>query len=65
MGHMVELVVMWAAWSLVVGVLAGLAALVVRVLTKQEWSGIRIAEGAFAVGVVMGFVLMLFWELLG
>jgi hypothetical protein len=63
MGHMIELVVMWLAFALPIGVAAGAAAFVVRALGKRGWSTIGIVEGAFAVGIVMGFVLMLFAEI--
>lgn len=64
MSHTIELVVIWLAWALVVGVVAGVAALVVRAVGKRDWSTLQVAEGATAIGLVMGFVVMLFIELL-
>ena len=62
MGHMIELVVMWAACALDVGAVVGVAGFVVRAVGKQDWSNLEIVEGAFAIGAVMGFVVMLFLE---
>ena len=64
MGHTIELVVMWLGWALVVGVVAAVAGLVARALGRRDWPTIRIVEGAFAIGIVMGFVVMLFMEML-
>ena len=64
MGHTVELVIMWLVWALAIGVVAGALGFVVRALGKREWTTLSVLEGAFAIGVVIGFVLMLAVELL-
>jgi len=49
--------------AFVIGVLAGVAGLMVRAVGERDWSGLRVVEGAFAIGIVLGFVVMLFLEL--
>jgi len=63
LGHTIEIVVSWLVWALVVGVVAGVAGVAVRAVGKREWSDTRVVEGAIAIGIVMGFVVMLFLEL--
>ena len=63
MGHMIELVVLWLTFAIPIGVLAGVAGLIIRAVGRREWTTISVIEGAFAIGVVMGFVVMLFVEL--
>ncbi len=63
MGHIIELVITWAAFVLVVAVVAGAAGFVVRAFGKRDWSNTAIVEGAFAFGVVLGFVALVFYEM--
>lgn len=65
MGHIIELVLEWVLFGLLVGIPAGVLGFVVRAVGKREWTTLSILEGAFAIGAVMGFVVMVFVELLG
>ena len=60
MDHIIQLVIEWAVFGLVVAVVAALVGFAYRAVMKREWSNVVILEGAFAVGVVMGFVWLVF-----
>ena len=60
MGHIIELVVEWAVFGLVVAVVAALLGFGYRAVRKREWSNVVVLEGAFAIGAVMGFVWLVF-----
>ena len=60
MGHIIELVLEWAVFGLVVAVVAALVGFGYRALRKREWSNVVVLEGAFAIGAVMGFVWLVF-----
>ena len=64
MGHMLELVITWAVLGLVIGLVAGIAGWLIRAVGKRAWSDLRILEGAIAFGAVLGFVALIFLEVL-
>ena len=63
MGHIIELVIAWAAFGLAIAVLAGAAGFGIRAIGKRDWSNTVILEGAFAFGAVLGFVALVFYEM--
>ena len=62
MSHIIHLVLEWALIGLAIAAVAVIAGFAVRAIGKREWSNALIIEGAFAIGVVMGFVVLVFAE---
>lgn len=60
--HIIHLVFEWALFGLVIAAVAAMAGFAVRAIGKREWSNAVVLEGAFAIGVVMGFVVLVFAE---
>ena len=63
MGHIIELVIAWAAFGLAIAAIAGAVGFGIRAVGKRGWSNTAILEGAFAFGVVLGFVALVFYEM--
>lgn len=63
MGHIAELIFMWAAFGFVIALIAGAAGFGIRALRATGWSTTTILEGAFASGAVLGFVALVFYEM--
>ena len=62
MGHIIELVVEWAVFGGIIAAVAAAAGLLIRAVGSRKWTTIAIAEGAFAIGAVLGFVALVMFE---
>ena len=60
MEHIIQLVLEWAAFGRVIAAIAALVGFAYRAVTKRPWSNTVILEGAFAIGAVVGFVVLVF-----